>query len=337
MRRVRVAGQAVYQVRPSFVMPYQIGFTAKVEKGLYMYFSGASFDQVVHNHDHDELYWYRAMISLGRNDLVGTTVKNPEYLPEHLLADEKHTKWFKEPVYLATTVGDGCFLGAALAREATEVRLTPAYAEFAAEARALKPDYTPQTVNTDGWGATQNAWKTLFDGGVVLILCFLHAALKIRDRCRRWERKRELMKKVWSCYDAATLPLYREQVRALKKWTLETPEIPEGAREKVLDFCTHPERFEPGYSHLEAHHTSNMLDRLMDFQDRMLYGMRYLHSQTLQGTARLMVRAMALMWNFHPFGRKTGRHSPFADLNGLIYHPNWLENLMIAASMGGRR
>jgi len=115
MRRIRVAGHAVYQVRPSFVMPYQVGFTAEVEKGLYMYFSGASFDQVVHNHGHDELYWYRAMISLGRNDLVGTTVKNPEYLPEHLLADEKHTQWYKEPVYLATTVGDGCFLGAALA------------------------------------------------------------------------------------------------------------------------------------------------------------------------------------------------------------------------------
>jgi hypothetical protein len=337
MRRIRVACTTVYQVRPSFVMPYQIGLTQDVAKGLYMYFSGASFDQVVQNHGRDELFWYRALVSLGRNALVGTTVKNPSYLPEHLLADEKHTKWYNEPVYLATTVGDGCFLGAALAREATEAQLLPAYREFETEARSLRPDYQPQTVNTDGWGATRTAWQKLFDRGVVLILCFLHAALKIRDRCRRWEKKRELMKRVWSCYLAPTLTLYREQVQALEKWTLETPEMPEGAREKVLDLCVHPKRFEPGYSHLEAHHTSNMLDRLMDFQDRILYGMRYLHSYALQGTARLMVRAMALLWNFHPFGRKTGRHSPFADLNGLIYHPNWLENLMIAASLGGRR
>ena len=31
------------------------------------------------------------------------------------------------------------------------------------------------------------------------------------------------------------------------------------------------------------------------------------------------------------------RRSPFHDLNGFEYHPNWLHNLLIASSMGGRK
>ena len=49
-------------------------------------------------------------------------------------------------------------------------------------------------------------------------------------------------------------------------------------------------------------------------------------------------------WNgdFHPYGARLRRDqpsrvSPFHDLNGFQYHPNWLHNLLIASSMGGLR
>jgi hypothetical protein len=51
--------------------------------------------------------------------------------------------------------------------------LEKAYGVFASEARALDTDYAPQTVNTDGWQATQGAWKALFPH-ITVILCFLH-------------------------------------------------------------------------------------------------------------------------------------------------------------------
>jgi hypothetical protein len=38
------------------------------------------------------MYWYRIEQSLGRNSIVGTTIRNPEDIPEHLAADEKHTR-----------------------------------------------------------------------------------------------------------------------------------------------------------------------------------------------------------------------------------------------------
>jgi hypothetical protein len=51
---------------------------------------------------------------------------------------------------------------------------------------------------------------------------------------------------------------------------------------------------------------------------------------------------MALQWNFHPYGSRLRRDqpsrvSPFHDLNGFQYHPNWLHNLLIASSLGGLR
>jgi hypothetical protein len=59
-------------------------------------------------------------------------------------------------------------------------------------------------------------------------------------------------------------------------------------------------------------------------------------------TTLLYLRSMALVWNFHPYGTRTlnkysERSSPFEDLNGFRYHDNWLQNMLIAASMGGRR
>ena len=38
-------------------------------------------------------------------------------------------------------------------------------------------------MSTDGWKGTKAAWKALFPG-VVILLCFLHAWLKIRDRAK---------------------------------------------------------------------------------------------------------------------------------------------------------
>jgi hypothetical protein len=50
---------------------------------------------------------------------------------------------------------------------------------------------------------------------------------------------------------------------------------------------------------------------------------------------------MAMLWNFHPYGRQVQTKppdalSPFEALNGFRYHDNWLRNLLIATSLNGR-
>lgn len=99
-------------------------------------------------------------------------------------------------------------------------------------------------------------------------------------------------------------------------------------------------QFQVAYDYPEAARTSNMVDRLMNYQDRLLFNMQRFHGS--EEAARHYLRSMALIWNFHPYGRRTlagtpDRHSPFKDLNGFEYHDNWLRNLLIAGSMNGYR
>ena len=78
-------------VRPSFLRPYLVGRTEEVEQALYLRHWGVPFDALVYVFGRDAMYWYRAEMALGRPAIVGSTVKQPEKLPGHLLADEKHT------------------------------------------------------------------------------------------------------------------------------------------------------------------------------------------------------------------------------------------------------
>ena len=111
-------------------------------------------------------------------------------------------------------------------------------------------------------------------------------------------------------------------------------------REVVLKACAKGPRFALAYDNPGAARTSNAVDRLMSYQDRLLYARGYFHGT--RESARLSVRAMALLWNFHPYGARLRRAdqkrcSPCADVNGFQYHDNWLHNLLIASSLGGRR
>ena len=144
---------------------------------------------------------HRLLERLGRSSLVGTTVRDPDRLPERLAADEHHADWAGQNGYLATTVGGGCcILGVAPTPAADDDHLREAYGVFAAEAWDVASEYAPETVNTDSWAATRNAFLSLFSG-IAVVLCFLHGFLKIRDRRGK---ARDLHRRVWDVYRAAT-------------------------------------------------------------------------------------------------------------------------------------
>ena len=89
----------------------------------------------------------------------------------------------------------------------------------------------------------------------------------------------------------------------------------------------------------QAYRTSNLVDRLIHYQDRILDMMQYFHGTfdaAIQGA-----RAMVLIWNFHPYCRRTldGKDhpiSPFEQLNGFCYRQHWLRNFLIASSLNAR-
>jgi hypothetical protein len=183
IRRIEVAGVS-YTVRPSFVMPYLTERAEEVQGPLFLRKFAVPFWALAYVFGRTPMYGYRLEQSLGRYPLVGTTIRWAQDLPQDLVADEKHTWIQGEKVFVATTCGEGCVLGVSVAENAGEVALTRAYGVFKEEVRQVRPSYSPRTVNTDGWPATQQAWRTLFSG-VRLIGCFLHVYLGLRERSRK--------------------------------------------------------------------------------------------------------------------------------------------------------
>jgi hypothetical protein len=288
------------------------------------------------------MYWHRLERSLGRNSLVGTTVKAAERLPRHLVADEKHTTLIDgktRKVYLTTTAGGGCCLGMALAMTAGADDLTKAYGVFREEARRLDPQYRPETVNTDGWPATQAAWRALFEG-VTIILCFLHAFLKVRERAKHLKETFALLReRIWEAYQAPDARTFSQRLRRLRQWA--EAHVDKGVvREKVLALCDKRAAFVVAYAHPGCRRTSNPVDRLLRRLDYHLYRTQHLHGTTR--AAEQGLRGWALINNFAPSCPETARESPglrspAERLNGERDHDEWLPNLLISASLGGYR
>lgn len=334
LRKIRPTGSGrAYHLRPSFVLSFMTGTTDQVEHPLLLASFGVPCWVLTQIFGHSDMYWQRLVERLGRNRVVGTTVRDPERLPEHLAADEHHVDWNGQKGYVATTAADGCILGVALTTSADEEHLKVAYGEFAAEAREVNVEYTPQTVGVDGWWATRNALRAGFPT-IVTILCFLHRFLKIRDRCRK---NHELHRRVWEVYEAPTESEFRTRMTALGDW-FDTQVWPFAVREAVEKLRNRTEEYALAYAHPGCRRTSNAVDRPMNRMRRLMYAGRGLHGH--QASSQRRLRGWALLMNFRPFAMRSGQvrqhQSPAHRLRGKRYHDNWLENLQVSASLMGK-
>ena len=298
LRKIVLANGASYWLRPSFIFSYMTGTVDQLAYPLLLAAHGVPPWLLTIGFGHSDMYWYRVIERLGRNSLVGTTVHDSAQLPEHLVADEHHADWAGQKGYIPTTVGGGCILGVALTASADDVHLQEAYGVFAAEARDVDPEYAPQTVNTDGWASTRNAFQTLFPL-ITVVLCFLHGFLKIRDRCRK---ARELHRRVWDVYRAATAEEFRRLMNEFQQWCA-TQTWTAAVHEMLTKLWNKTEFYVVAYSHQGCHRTSNAVDRPMNRLCRLMYANRGLHGH--QGSSELRLRGWALLLNFRPYAPRS--------------------------------
>jgi hypothetical protein len=231
--RLRATGES-FSARPSFVLPCMTGHTDDARAPLFLRSFGVPSWALARVFGKGHMYWYRLEVSLGRNSVVGTTLRRAR-LPLHLLADEHHQPRDGVKNYAATTVGDGCCLGAALAQTASAEGLQAAYAVFKAGAENIQPDYRPQTASVDGWAATRQAWLALFPPAV-LLRCFLHGWLSIRSRGKLTEAFAGLSRKVWEAFHAPDRKSFAQRMRRLWEWT-QRQELTARLREQVQKLC----------------------------------------------------------------------------------------------------
>ena len=339
IRRVKIKG-VPHTIRPSFVMPYMTGIVDDTEKILFLRKFDVPFWALSYVFGKDPMHWHRIEQSIGRNSIVGTTVRNSYDIPRNLGADEKHTRISGKKTYVATTVGDECILGVSVSENAGEESLRDAYNVFKQEAQCVNPDYTPDTINTDGWKATQNALSYLFPFAVI-ICCFLHVFIKIRDRARKKHQDifHEAASRLWDCYHAESKASFSQRIRRLIEWC-QKKKAPAVIFNPIKKLRENIDKYKVAYDFPKAHRTSNMTDRLMQRMDRHLFSCQYFHGSML--SAELSIRGWALIKNFAPYNPGTikklnGLQSPAERLNKFKYHDNWLHNLLISASLGGYR
>jgi hypothetical protein len=337
-RRIRLkATRQAFSVRPSFAFPSMTGLTDQVEGPLFLRAFGVPFWALARVFGRGPMYWYRLEVGLGRNSIVGTTLRKVGS-PEHLLADEHHQTRDGEKNYIATTVGAGCCLGAALAQTAGTEDLQRAYGVFKQEAQDLRKDYRPRTVSTDGWASTRQAWLALFPL-VVVLRCFLHGWLAIRSRGKLSEGFATLSGKVWDAYHAPDRRAFAQRLRRLWEWAgrqVGTAWV----LEQVKKLCARAREYGEAYRQPGGHRTSNMLDRVMRGMNRYFEDGQHLHGGEAAGERRC--RAWALVFNFRPWSPATARankgwRSPAERVNKHRYHDNWLHNLLVSASLAGFR
>jgi hypothetical protein len=338
VRRLRLkATGETFTVRPAFVLPYMAGRAADASNPLFLRAFGVPFWALARVFGRDHTYWYRVETGLGRNSIVGTTLRRAS-VPEHLLADEHHQPRDGVKNYVATTVGGGCCLGAALAPTAGAEDLEAAYGEFQAEAEDVEPGYAPQTVSADGWAATHQAWVALFPL-VVVLRCFLHGWLAIRSRGKLSDAFAALSERVWHAYRAVTRRSFAQRLRRLWEWA-QTHVSGPWVLEQVKKLCGRAREYGAAYAHPGGYRTSNALDRVMRAMNRYFDAGQHLH-RSAAACAR-HGRAWAVLFNFRPWHPAVARANggwrcPAERLNKYRYHDNWLQNLLASASLGGYR
>jgi len=340
LRRIlTTADQEVWQIRPSFVMPYMTCDTDTAEKILFLA-KWAPDWALARGFEKDVMMIYRLKTHMGRYNIVGTTVKDPTALPKDLGADEKHSRISGEKVVIATTVGKDCFLGASVSQGAGESELTTAYGQFQREVQQVQPDYQPNTVNTDGWKATMNAWKTLLPA-ICILQCFLHAILGIRKVATKATHTlyTTIVEKAWQVYQGNTKRSFSQRLRRFREWGDTLKDSP--LKTKLLKLCEKKAGFLPAYDFPQCLRTSNMVDRLMKGMDKYLFAKHSFHGTLV--SAEYGIRAYCLLSNFRPsiynpvngIPHHTETRSPFTELNGFSYHRCWLQNMLIATSRQG--
>ena len=114
-------------------MPYGIGRTDEVEKALFLRQWGVPFGALAEVFGRDAMFWYRAWLSFGRPNLVGTTVKRAATCRGMWSPMRRSPGWMGAevvvpPPWVGLRAGDQC--GGASDSDS----LQEAYGEFVTEA-----------------------------------------------------------------------------------------------------------------------------------------------------------------------------------------------------------
>ena len=91
IKRIEVQGIS-YRIRPSFVAPYLTGWVNDTDKALFLRKFSVPFRALASVFRKTPMHRHRLEQAIGRESIVGTTIRQAGDLPEHVVADDKHSR-----------------------------------------------------------------------------------------------------------------------------------------------------------------------------------------------------------------------------------------------------
>jgi hypothetical protein len=170
--------KAVFTVLPHFVLRYRQMRPEVARDALLAMHGGLSLEWCAVLYHLSPMALYRLVCALGQQSLVPVLTRCGLPLPIYFLADEKHSRWLAEKVYLPTIVSGRVLWHLGYTEEANAAAFTQSYGEFQRVASHQEPSYQVKGVLIDGFDSTAKSLRTLFPRAR-LGNCLRHALHKL--------------------------------------------------------------------------------------------------------------------------------------------------------------
>src|SRR5215467_5341351 len=170
--------RAVFTVLPHFVLRYRQMRPDVARDALLATHGGLSLELWAVLYPISPMALSRLICALGQQSLVTVLTRCGLPLPVYFLADEKHSHWLTNKVYVPT-IGCGRVLWhLGYTTEASATAFTQSSQEFQHTALQQAPTYRVRGIRTDGFDSTTKSMRTLFPGAR-LGDCLRHALNKL--------------------------------------------------------------------------------------------------------------------------------------------------------------
>ena len=150
-------------------------------------------------------------------------------------------------------------------------------------------------------------------------------------------REHELHERIWDVYHSTNIRMFDCRMKAFRKW-FESNQWSQSISKMTAKLWNRASQYRQAFQHDGCYRTSNQVDRLMNRMTRLMYSGRGLHGNHTASECRL--RGWALMVNFVPYAHRSHvnreHRCPAHQLSNKCYSNNWLENLLVSASMNGK-
>lgn len=101
--------------------------------------------------------------------------------------------------------------------------------------------------------------------------------------------------RLWHTYRSPSKRHFAQRLLQLREWA-KCHTKQQSIHQRLESMRMKSKQFQVAYNYPNVAWTGNMVDRLVNYQDRLLKTMQYFHGS--KDAARLYLRAMALIWNF---------------------------------------